>query len=637
MRELIKLITVIRKHKEKVVIFTIFIILILGSIGFCQTLKKKDILISIFKSVTLLGLDTPKPVNIYNGLGFVMAVFLVYAGFFLLVFHNLLNNVLFKLFLKDKNIVLFGFGEINKNFLENFRKDRKNDNIIVVDKEDKNFDEFWEKGYIFLKKEIDDELIKKFDFEKTTDIIVALGNDRVNIDVALKLIDKLKEVKTATKLIVHISDRDISDLFFEKLEKVKKEQSNIKIDLKTFSFETEVVNDLFEKYATKLVPYDYVKLNNEKNELKVAIVGNSCINIELIKRIFVNFIFPNNLQTKIFLIDKNEKEFYKKVEFETNYSKEKFPHIELEAKHLNYDLLKDKSFWFDKDLIDVFIAFENENKNLETAIDLFEKVFVYENKNNLEYPNIFFAMYEELAFSDYIDNNKENFKNFFTFGSMKDILNVKNLLDDEKFEGAKQIHYGYGTKFNKDKIIEDKNKLNEKWFHFAKYSDKLSNIAQYEHIPYKLLSLGFYKEKSDKNIKELLKENQKILFSKLKQFNMPSEEEIFRFSCEVESSYNDKVNYKFNKKTVDNFWNKFINSGDFYNLVNTEHKRWMAYHYLNGWEYADKKDKLRKRHNCLVELKDFEDYERKLTLIYDIYSYLYLPNYLVAGRYKIKS
>jgi hypothetical protein len=285
----------------------------------------------------------------------------------------------------------------------------------------------------------------------------------------------------------------------------------------------------------------------------------------------------------------------------------------------------------------VFIAFENEDKNLEIAIDLFEKIFVHKDKENLKYPNVFFAMYEELTFSDYIDNNKENFKNFFTFGSMKDILNVKNLLDDEKFEGAKQIHYGYGTKFDKDKIVEDKNKLNKKWFNSAKYSDKLSNIAQYEHIPYKLLSLGFYKQKSDKNIKDLLKENQKILFSKLKQLNMPSEEEIFEFSCEVESSYDDKVNYKFNKEIVDKFWNKFIDSGDFYKLVETEHKRWMAYHYLNGWEYDNKKDKLRKKHNCLVDdIKDFDDYERKLTVIYDIYSYLYLPNYLSAGGYKIK-
>lgn len=118
MREFIKLITFIKKHKVKIAILTILTILILGTIGFY--LQEKNILNSIFKSVTLLGLNVPDKVNIYNGLGFILAVILIYAGFFLLAFNNLLNNFLFKLFLKDKNIVLFGFGEINKIFFRKF-------------------------------------------------------------------------------------------------------------------------------------------------------------------------------------------------------------------------------------------------------------------------------------------------------------------------------------------------------------------------------------------------------------------------------------------------------------------------------------------------------------------------------------
>ena len=380
------------------------------------------------------------------------------------------------------------------------------------------------------------------------------------------------------------------------------------------------------------MPYEYAKLNSDKKELKLIVIGNSKVNLEIIKRIFVNFIFPNEVKIRIFLVDENEKKFKENIEFHTNFDKQKFPHIILESKKLTYDLLKNKSFWLQEDLVDIIIAFDNEDKNLEIAIDLFEKVFVHQDKS-LKYPNIFFAMYEELAFSNYINQNKNNFKNFFTFGNIKEILSVKNLLDDEKFEGAKQIHYGYGTKYDKDKIEKNKDKLNSKWFS-SKHSDKLSNIAQYEHMPYKLLSLGLYKEKKiDK--KTLLKDNQKILFSKLKQFNMPSEEEIFRFSCEVESSYNEKVNYKFDKKIVNEFFEIFVNSKDFYKLINTEHKRWMAYHYLNGWEYSDKKDKSKKLHNCLVELKDFNDEQRKITVIYDIYSYLYLPNYLTAEEYRI--
>lgn len=596
MRNFIKLITFIRKHKGKIAVFTIFIILILGSIGYYQITNDKNILTCVFNSITLLGLNVPEKVNYFNGIAFVLAVILVYGGFFLLAFNNLLNNILFKLLLRNKNIVLFGFGDINKVFLENFKNER-NDNVIVIDKEDKNFDKFWEEGYVFLKKEIDDKLIDKFDFEKTTDIIVALGNDRLNIDIALKLLDKLKSIKSEIKIIVHINNNDLSELFFEKLEKIKK-NNNVTINLKTFSLNTETVDDLFDKYFIKIVPYEYAKLNSVKKEFKLALLGNSDVNLEAIKKIFINFIFPNNLRVKLFLIDENEKEFLEKVEFETNYSKEKFPHIELQAKKLSYDLLKDKNFWLQEDLIDVIIAFDDEDKNLKIAIDLFEKVFVHQDKKKLKYPNIFFAMYDELAFSDYIDTNKENFKNFFTFGSMKEILSVKNLLDDEKFEVAMKIHSSWDDK-EKD--------IKKAWYSTTLYN-RLSSIAQYEHIPFKLLSLGFKISKDNENneCKEYIK-----IIQKIKPENINFED--------------------------------FLHSGDYFTLCNTEHRRWMAYHFINNWEYddfegKDKKEKEYKKslklHHCLTDFSNFKYNTIKTTFIYDFDAYKNIPKYL-KGKYKI--
>jgi len=637
-------------------VLLLFLVLYLGFIGnyyekinnsdclsylikpFTQNLDGNKATYAFLRAISYFGLASPgqEKINIFTVLSFLFAIILIFGGFVLFLFKKSLNTNIAKLLMKSDNIIFFGAGNINEEVLKNLtNNNKKNFHVIVIDKEEKNFEELSKKGYLFLNKKIDNELISKFDFEKTTDIIVALGNDRVNIDIVLKLIDKLKDVKTETKLIVHLNDREISDIFFEKLEKKKKEKGEILINLKTFSFYTEVVDDLFERYAIKLVPYEYAEFSSNKKEFKIAVIGNSDVSLEVIRRIFVNFIFPNEVKIRIFLIDEDGKEFYEKVKFETNYTTQKFPHIILESKNLNYNLLSDKTFWFQDDLIDIIIAFDDEDKNLETAIDLFEKIFIH--KNNIQYPNVFFAMYKELLLSKYIDKNDENFKNFFTFGNMREILSVKNLLDDENFEMAKQIHYGYGAKYKKDEIILDKNKLNKKWFNSAKYPDKLSNIAQYEHIRYKLLSLGLYKlENNEKSKQNLLKYNQKILFSKLKYLGMIDENLIFKFSCEVEKSYDEKLNYQFDKQIVDEFFEKFKNSGGFYKLINTEHKRWIAYHYLNGWEYADKKDKLRKKHNCLVEINDFDDYSRKMTVIYDIYAYLYLPNYLAAGGYEIK-
>jgi len=637
MKLILRIINFLYKNKFKISIIIFILIILIGFIGnYFFNCKKIGFWKSLLDTLSLFGLNTPNNINSFTIIAFFLTYLFLFGNFIFFIFKEKFDILFTKSLLKDKNIVLFGFGEINKKILENLTTENIQTNIVIVDKEAKDFDEFWEKGCVFLKREINNELINKFDFDKTTDIIVALGSDRLNIDISLKLIDKLKNLKNETKLIVHLNDREMNDIFFDKLEEIKQEEKKeLLINVKTFSFYTEVADDLFEKYDIKLVPYEYAKFDSTKKELKISIIGNSDVTLEIIRKIFVNFIFPNEVRIKIFLIDKDEKEFYERVKFETNYTPQKFPHIILESKHLDYELLTNKNFWLQDDLIDIIVAFNSEDKNLEIIIDLFEKIFIHQD--NIEYPNIFFAMYQELAFSNYIDANKKNFRNFFTFGNIKEILSIKNLLDDEKFNIAKQIHYGYGTKYRKNEIILDKDKLNKKWFKSAKYSDKLSNIAQYEHIPYKLLSLGLYKfQNNNKNKENILKDNQQILFSKLKHLGMIDENLIFKFSCEVEKSYDKKLNYQFDKNIVDEFFKKFIDSEKFYNLINTEHRRWVAYHYLNGWEYADKKDKIRKKHNCLVDISDFTDYSRRLTVIYDIYSYLYLPNYLAAAGYEIK-
>jgi len=591
MKWLIKTITLIKKHKEKVAVSAVLVVLLLGFIGNILADKNEPYIKSLFKAFSILALSTPDKINIFNGLAYVLAVSLLYAGFFLLLFNNLINKWLFKLFLKEKNIVLFGFGEINKTFLENYDNSKRAEKIIVVDKEEKDFNEFQEKGYLFVKSEIDENLLKKFDFEKTTNIIVALGNDRTNIDIGLKLIDRLKNVKTRTKLIIHINDKDLSDLFFDKLKQIKQKKKELKIDLKVFSLTTEIVDNIFEKYPTKLVPYDYAKLNGNKKELKVAVIGNSDISIEMIKRIFINFIFPNDLKTKIYLIDKNEKEFLKKTEFETNYTPEKFPHITLSPLQLTYDLLQERSFWTQKDLIDVIIAFEDEDKNLETAIDLYEKTFVHIDKNKLKYPNIFFGMYAEFSLSKYIDKNN-NFKNFYTFGNLKEVLSAENLLDDEKFEVAMQIH----NSWSKEKDIK-------KAWYTTTYSNRQSSIAQCEHIPFKLLSLGF---KTGSKGEDCRKEYEKTI-KNIEKENISFEE--------------------------------FLHSGDYYKLCDTEHRRWMAYHFINNWEYDDYEGKelhdykkTLKLHNCLIDFKSFKYDSIKKTFIYDFEAYKNIPQYLTNKK-----
>jgi len=607
-------------NKKNVILISvlIFVFALLG-----ELIKNKPLMNSFFKSISIFTLNPPDA-NVLTFFAFILTTLLVIRGFLELLFKNwVLEKQINTLMKREKNILLFGFNKINQNFLENLNKQVK---VIVIDKKEIDFEEFENKGYIFLKREIDDKFLSDLNFENTSDIIIDIGEDRKNIDLALRIIERLKGVLSETKLLIHYKDSEINDLFFEKLE----EDKEILVNIKLFSIYSEIVDNLFSEYDIQLVPIEYALIGSKK-ELNIAIIGNSQISLEIIKRIFVNFIFPNDTKIKLYLIDEKPIEFEEYIIYKTHYYLEKFPHIEIESKKLDFELLKNQNFW--KNLVNIIIAYEDETKNLHLAIELFENVFVYED---LKYPNVYFNMFKELKLSEYINKNDKKFKNFFTFGNIKEIFKKENLLDDEKFEIAKQIHNGYGIKYN-NKIETNKEILNKSWFKSARYSDKLSNIAQYEHIPYKLLSLGLYKlENNEKSKQNLLKSNQEIFFSKLKHLGMLDENLIFKFSCEVEKSYDEKLNYQFDKQIVDEFFEKFKSSEEFYKLVNTEHKRWIAYHYLNGWEYADKKDKSRKKHNCLVEINDFDDYSRKMTIIYDIYAYLYLPNYLAAGGYEIK-
>ena len=56
----------------------------------------------------------------------------------------------------------------------------------------------------------------------------------------------------------------------------------------------------------------------------------------------------------------------------------------------------------------------------------------------------------------------------------------------------------------------------------------------------------------------------------------------------------------------------------FEKLIDCEHERWNAFHYINGWEYNEKKNKCKKLHNCLKPIRDFKEKELQITILYDI-------------------
>jgi hypothetical protein len=102
---------------------------------------------------------------------------------------------------------------------------------------------------------------------------------------------------------------------------------------------------------------------------------------------------------------------------------------------------------------------------------------------------------------------------------------------------------------------------------------------------------------------------------------------LHTYSLELDKFWNGKeYEIQYLPKKSNNIFDK---------LIFAEHERWNSYHYLNGWEYNKKKDKNLKLHDCLKSLDEFDEPYLQITIIYDIYSILYIPKFLASSGYKI--
>jgi hypothetical protein len=182
--------------------------------------------------------------------------------------------------------------------------------------------------------------------------------------------------------------------------------------------------------------------------------------------------------------------------------------------------------------------------------------------------------------------------------------------------------------------LDDKKTYDEiqrKWYNSSKPIDKLSSLAQAKHIDIKLKALGLQKLKSDKNAEALLRENRLVFDNILKE-----DRDTLCLSDKFLKEYSHELNKMYAKKEFEvKYFPKDFKT-IFEKLIRSEHNRWNAFHYLNGWKYANEKNKNKKEHNYLTTLDKFSTLESQITVLYDIYSILYIPNYLANAGYAIQ-
>jgi hypothetical protein len=173
---------------------------------------------------------------------------------------------------------------------------------------------------------------------------------------------------------------------------------------------------------------------------------------------------------------------------------------------------------------------------------------------------------------------------------------------------AKLIHYDY-----KGETDIDDEKIEEKWKK-ASTHHRYANRTQALHLDIKLLAFGLKRQNSTLSIEKLLVKNKSILYSKIENYQKIEEQLQF-----YKSDYFPKT-----------FDTTLLNR-----VARSEHNRWNAFHYLDGWEYKAERNDNAKQHNCLQALKDFTDEKAKEMYQYDLMSVLSIPNYTAYAGYEL--
>jgi len=524
----------------------------------------------------------------------------------------------------NPHVAVIGICDIEHNYVEDLDKEEtliyncNNDRAAMLSKEN---------GFVVQNTNLS-KIVQDLYIENIKIAIINTGKDRDDINTAFNLIEKYLTQSCTHKLrlIVRIENRELDSLFRTNSIFDSDAYTDSKIEIKTYSFYEECASKLFQDHFIDGPTREYI---DSQKPYSIVIHGDGELAQKIVYEAAKIAHLPNQNQFTIHLVAENADALKDDI-IKTHTGIELIETLNLETHNLNYNDMNfyTDTIWHKPNITNTIICFDNEDINLEIAAALQAKTYLRTPELKTK---ILFGVFNQGAITKTIDTDTNYYKNFIPFGNSDDILTRENIFDDTNNLLAKFINYTY-TGFTNDGAYDSQKLLNgnredvlKAWFPLE-YTKQLSSLAQAKHIKIKLKALGTVATKSLLTSKELLEENRKVLSQQL--------------DCDYEGTHS------FPEDFDSTFFDK---------LTRMEHNRWSAYHYLNGWEYKQylvgKELKMQmhtmKYHNCLIPLQDFpstqfsedEKIQEKTTLEYlmwDIYSFMYLPNYLAEAGYVLE-
>jgi len=585
------------KHKTKIVIILGTVATLLGLIGFY--LEGKNAIIHTLGLFVFEWTDFEQHPFILS-LATILATLTTSFGLFTILFSKHFNAWHIKSIQKNPYNLLIGLSEQNISLLENSYSGKPT--IIIEKNKDHPLVEYFKERGFGVKTLDANKVIDTLDLTHVERIIISTSNDRKNIALGKGLLKRIKHDKKQS-IYVSINNRDLSVLFKQNI--ISSDQNN-NTSVAAFSLYENMAKRLFLEHP---ILGNQPKIIQSNEPFNMIVVGDSDLALEIVYHIAFLSTLPHENPLTLYLIDTYASKFKSKI-------KKNFPNIEL-IPHLNIQSINvDREtlafyrnhVWQTNNLTNIYIATQNEEENLEIAINLQDTTYIREIGHQRFQSKVLFALYHNLGLGEEINKNQEAFANFYTFGNISETSTREILFDEELDFIAKLIHLDYRG----EKEVNQE-EIHNNWLETSPHK-RDANKTQAMHIDIKLLAFGLKRIKSPhKSLHELLTINDQCFKSQLSHPDL-IEKEIQHYTIE----YFPK---DFNQRPIDR-------------VARSEHNRWCAFHYLNGWIHNQQRNDNAKEHPCLLPLEQFEE-NIKETYQYDLASVYYLPKYLARAGFEI--
>lgn len=478
-----------------------------------------------------------------------------------------------KSILKKKHVIVCGLGTNNRVYLDSELKDNYKD-IIVIEQDKNNLyiEKYKQNGLgIEIGNANDYQLLKSLNIGQAEHILVSTGNDMTNLEITTQILQIDKDVK----IYLHVEDKSLRH--FHKEQGIL-EGSSIKL----YSYYEEASRELFERFD--IDGQDNSIINTNQN-FSIAVIGNTNLAYEVISQACIMGQLPNENLLTIYCIDKNDKEFKQNVELNyTQIGKIHTVNLQFVCLDVNSKDFYENELWNDN-LTNIIICFENEQTNLDIASNLAEITYINEIADSTLKTNIIIAMFNDYNLGNKIKTNNTVFKNFNTFGNIKQINNKNIIINEERDTQAKCVDFIYN--YIQPKIV------NYALYEFI-YTDL--DTEKFNTIDLDWKKLSYFKQESNRAVADHIKTKLKFIGLKFKKSKIVFD----TLYLKNQQLYKDLVD-----KNMEIL------------LAKNEHQRWNTFHYLNGFQKTNlitKQEKnelkkiheLKKLHMCLVSFEEFK-------------------------------